>query len=231
LHNLISGGGNISEDNKIKVTKDGPYLVPNAIPLREMIILVNEKGDGIAWEMGNEYSLKESRALCRCGESKNKPFCDGIHTKINFDGTETADNKPYLEQADVTEGPNLRLTDVDKICAAARFCEPEGGTWELTKQSDDPRARELAIQQTADCPAGRIATWDKETGDEIEPELEPSLGLVEDPHKNVSGPIWVRGRIPVESSGGDIYEIRNRVTLCRCGKSSNKPFCDMSHLD
>jgi CDGSH-type Zn-finger protein len=206
-------------------------MVSKPIPIREMTILVNEKGEGIAWEEGKEYSLEKSRALCRCGESQNKPFCDGAHTKINFDGTETADNKPYLEQADVTEGPTLKLTDVEKICAGARFCDPEDGTWELTRQSGDPRARALAIQQVADCPAGRIAVWEKETGEEIEPDLEPSLGLTEDPYKEVSGPIWVRGRIPVESADGSIYEIRNRVTLCRCGKSSNKPFCDTSHMD
>jgi CDGSH-type Zn-finger protein len=227
----IEGGENISEPDKIKVTKNGPYLVSNAIPLREMIIAVNEKGDGIKWEVGKEYPLQKNLALCRCGKSQNKPFCDGIHSKINFDGTETADKTPYLELADVTEGPTLKLTDVEKICAAARFCEPEGGTWELTKQSDDTKARKLAIQQTADCPAGRIAIWDKETGKEIESEIEPSLGLIEDPYKDASGPIWVRSRIPVESSDGSIYEIRNRVTLCRCGRSSIKPFCDSSHLD
>lgn len=196
-----------------------------------MIIIVNSDGDGIEWEEGKEYPTKKNLALCRCGKSKNKPFCDGIHSKINFDGTETADNKSYLEMADVTEGPTLKLTDVEKICAAARFCEPEGGTWELTRQSDDPKARVLAIQQVANCPAGRIAVWDKDTGEEIEPELEPSLGLTEDPYKKASGPIWVRGRIPVESADGSTYEIRNRVTLCRCGRSSNKPFCDTSHLD
>lgn len=196
-----------------------------------MIIKVNEKGEGIAWELGKEYPKKEKLALCRCGESRNKPFCDGIHSKINFDGTETADNWPYLEQADVTEGPTLKLTDVEKICAAARFCEPKGGTWELTKHSGDPKSRALAIQQVANCPAGRITIWEKETGEDIEPELDPSLGLVEDPYKNASGPIWVRGRIPIESVDGIVYEVRNRVTLCRCGRSSNKPFCDGSHLD
>ena len=151
--------------------------------------------------------------------------------KIGFDGTETAQRKPYLELAEVTEGPNLKLTDLKEICAAARFCAPEGGTWELTEHSDDPNARDLAITQTGNCPAGRIAVWDKDTGEEIEPVLEPYLGLVEDPYKNASGPIWVCGRIPVESADGSIYEVRNRVTLCRCGRSSNKPFCDSSHLD
>lgn len=43
------------------------------------------------------------------------------------------------------------------------------------------------------------------------------------------GPLWVRGGIPVESSDGATYEVRNRVTLCRCGRSSNKPFCDGTH--
>jgi CDGSH-type Zn-finger protein len=227
----IKGDENISEPDKIKVTKDGPYIVANPIPLKEMTIIVNENGDGIAWEFGKEYPIQKNMALCRCGESKNKPFCDGIHSNINFDGTETADKTPYLDLADVTDGPTLKLTDVEKICAAARFCEPEGGTWELTKQSDDPKARKLAIQQTADCPAGRIAIWEKASGEEIEPEFEPSLGLIEDPHKNASGPIWVRGRIPIESADGYTYEIRNRVTLCRCGRSSIKPFCDNSHLD
>jgi CDGSH-type Zn-finger protein len=216
---------------KIKVTKDGPYIVPKVIPLKEMIILVNENGDGIKWKVGKKYPLKKNSALCRCGESKNKPYCDGFHKEMEFNGTETADRRPYLDLAKIYDGPDLKLTDLEEICAAARFCEPQGGTWELTEHSDDPKARELAITQTGDCPAGRIAVWEVGDGKEIEPELEPSLGLVEDPHENASGPIWVRGRIPIESADGYIYEIRNRVTLCRCGWSSNKPFCDSSHID
>jgi CDGSH-type Zn-finger protein len=46
----------------------------------------------------------------------------------------------------------------------------------------------------------------------------------------VSGPIWVRGGIEIESAEGHAYQVRNRVTLCRCGKSQNKPFCDGSHV-
>jgi len=41
--------------------------------------------------------------------------------------------------------------------------------------------------------------------------------------------LWVRGGIPVTSANGFHYEVRNRVTLCRCGTSKNKPFCDGSH--
>ena len=71
--------------------------------------------------------------------------------------------------------------------------------------------------------------WDKKTKKMVEPEYERSIGFVEDPQVGVSGPIWVRGGIPVESVDGKTHEIRNRVTLCRCGKSSSKPFCDSSH--
>ena len=72
---------------------------------------------------------------------------------------------------------------------------------------------------------------DKKTGKVMEKEFEQSISLVEDPQNKVSGPIWVKGGVPVESSDGSTYEVRNRVTLCRCGKSQNKPFCDGSHID
>ena len=55
-------------------------------------------------------------------------------------------------------------------------------------------------------------------------------GVIEDPAERVSGPLWVRGGIPVIAADGFAYEVRNRVTLCRCGASANKPFCDGSHF-
>ena len=63
----------------------------------------------------------------------------------------------------------------------------------------------------------------------VEPTLPPSIGLVEDPALHCSGPLWVRGGIRVESADGRPYERRNRVTLCRCGASTNMPFCNGSH--
>ena len=58
----------------------------------------------------------------------------------------------------------------------------------------------------------------------------PSIGLVDDAPEGVAGPIWVRGGIPITGADGTTYEVRNRVTLCRCGASQNKPFCDGSHV-
>jgi hypothetical protein len=74
-----------------------------------------------------------------------------------------------------------------------------------------------------------LVTWDLTSREAIEPEFPPSIALVEDPHQGVSGPLWVRGGIEVIAADGTPYELRNRVTLCRCGQSNNKPFCDGTH--
>jgi CDGSH-type Zn-finger protein len=175
--------------------------------------------------------MKSGYALCRCGRSSTLPFCDGIHEKEGFDGTEVAHIGPYLEHAEAIDGPDLKLTDFVDLCASAKFCDRAGGIWNLTKHSDDPAAKQIAITEAANCPSGRLVVWDKKTGNAVEPEFRSSIGLVEYPEKGKKGPIWVRGGIPVVSADGRQYEIRNRVTLCRCGRSSNKPFCDSSHLD
>ena len=214
---------------KVKVTKNGPYLVSGGVPLSEQIIGIDTDGQCHGWKEGKKYPVQENYALCRCGKSSNKPFCDGSHIKAKFDGTETAGHETYLEQASEIDGPGLKLTDAPDFCASARFCHRAGGTWKLTQESSNPDARQKAIEEACDCPSGRLVTWDKD-GKVIEPDFEPSIGLVEDTQAGKMGPIWVRGGIPVESADGATYEIRNRVTLCRCGKSSNKPFCDGSHL-
>jgi len=213
---------------KIKVTKDGPYTVSGGIPLSRQTIGINDQGYSTEWLEGEAYPQRETYSLCRCGRSKNKPFCDGTHVKAKFVGTETASREPYLERAKTIHGPAINLTDVQELCAAARFCDRAGGVWRLTHQSDDSEAERIAIEEAGNCPSGRLVVWDKE-GKPIEPSFETSIVVVEDPQEGMSGPIWVRGGVPVESAEGITYEVRNRVALCRCGKSSNKPFCDGSH--
>jgi CDGSH-type Zn-finger protein len=208
---------------------NGPYLASGGIPLSEQSICVDADDQCHGWKEGQKYPVHESYALCRCGHSQNKPFCDGTHAKVKFYVAEKATNKPYLEQAREFNGPDLKLTDVEHLCVGARFCHRAGGPWNLTHQSADPKAKQTAIEEVCDCPSGRLVAWEK-NGKAIEPEFEQSIGLVEDTQAKKMGPIWVRGGVPVESSDGKTYEKRNRVTLCRCGKSSNKPFCDGSHL-
>jgi CDGSH-type Zn-finger protein len=212
----------------IKVSKNGPYLVSGGPPLDKTIIVCDEQGDPAEWKKGKKYPNHDCYALCRCGGSNKKPYCDGTHAKEGFDGTETAGRKKYSEQAEKIHGPDLVLHDAESFCAVGRFCHRKGGTWNLTEKSNDPDCKETAIQQACDCPSGRLVACDK-SEKPIEPEFKQSISLIEDPLKKVSGPIWVKGGIQVESADGTKYEIRNRVTLCRCAKSSNKPFCDGEH--
>jgi CDGSH-type Zn-finger protein len=216
---------------KIMVSKDGPYLVSGGLPIDKQIIGIGKDGEPDKWVEGKTVPAGDTCALCRCGKSKTKPFCDGTHAKIKFKGAETASKKPHSKHAKIMEGPTLQLKDAADLCASARFCHRGGGTWELTHHSDNPKARELAIEEACDCPSGRLVECDKKTGKVFEKQYKQSISLIEDPQNKVSGPIWLKGGIPVESADGTTYEVRNRQTLCRCGKSQNKPFCDSTHLD
>jgi len=218
-------------DFKIEVTKDGPYLVSGALPLSQERIVTNAEGDSLDYQEEKKFPVEPQYALCRCGQSATKPFCDGTHKNVKFNGTETASREPYLEQAETIEGPTMVLTDQGNLCAFARFCDAKGRIWNLVKQTDNPEARRLVEFEAGHCPAGRLVAWDREMGKPIEPNFKRSLVLIEDPDKKVSGPIWVRGGVPVISASGETYEIRNRLTLCRCGRSGNKPFCDGAHAE
>jgi len=214
---------------RVRISKNGPYLVSGALPLHKQTIGTNEEGESTSWDQGPQYPAQEQYALCRCGHSASKPFCDGTHAKVGFDGSETASREPYLDQAEVIRGPTMSLTDVEGLCAFARFCDPHGKVWNLVGASDEPAAGKHFVSQTCACPSGRLVAWDNETGKPIEPAFEPSIALIEDPAQHCSGPIWLRGGVQLIGADGFGYEIRNRMTLCRCGASQNKPFCDGTH--
>lgn len=213
---------------KITVTAGGPYRVTGNVPLAVQTIVADSQGNSIGWEQGEAIDAADDYALCRCGHSASKPFCDQTHLRIEFDGTETAAKEPYLDQSVVQEGPIVTLTDAQALCAFARFCDVAGQVWNLVENADQ-RAASMAVREAELCPSGRLVAWEQRTNGAFEPDFEPSIGVVEDPAQGVSGPLWIRGGIPVVAADGTVYETRNRVTLCRCGASRNKPFCDGTH--
>ena len=210
---------------KIKIVKDGPYIVTGNIPLfREIMtkykMIIPEK-----WEKVQKFQVKEKYSLCRCGLSDDKPFCDGSH-QAGFDGEETAENTPFSQTAKIYQGKKFNLLDNKPLCASARFCLKGKGVWKHIKETENLDEIKYEVWN---CPSGRLVLTDKE-GNYIEPELPREISILEDNLAGVSSAIWVKGGIPIESSKGFVYEIRNRVTLCRCGKSANKPFCDGTHI-
>lgn len=219
-------------DDKYYVTimNNGPYLVYGNPPLNQQIIEVNEEGECWTFSEGRSFEMDaEPVALCRCGASKDKPYCDGAHMKEDWEPQLTAKEEPLLDGAAVYDGPELSLTDNKEYCVFARFCDAKGRVWNLVKESDDPEKREHVIHEANMCPGGRLSAWDKKTKKPFEPHYDPGLALIEDKPMAISGGLWIKGGIPVRRQDGYTYEVRNRVVLCRCGQSSNKPFCDGMH--
>lgn len=213
------------KENRIKIAENGPYQV-SGTKLLKLRPNLNSAGRPVKWERGQEFDRDESYELCRCGASSNKPFCDWTHVSIDFDGKETADRAPTATRRKSYEGQGIVMTDDKTLCIHAGFCVTEKTeVWELVEQASDPAARAELINMIRNCPAGRLEYAESPQGLPVEEKLPQEIGVIED------GPIYVRGGIVVEGSNGESYEIRNRMTLCRCGASMNKPFCDGRHAE
>lgn len=215
---------------RITITENGPYLVSGGVPLVRLEIVTNDKGESVAWREIERLDAGDRYQLCRCGRSADRPFCDGTHAEIGFDGAETAGHESLLEQSVSIDGPGITVRDARKLCAEARFCDRGGGLWNLVEKCNDPEVRALVEEEAMLCPSGRYSVCRSGSDETLEFVFEPSIGLVEDPAMGVSGPLFVRGGILIEDADGVAYEVRNRVTLCRCGQSKNKPFCDGTHI-
>ena len=96
----------VTHSATIEVSPDGPYIVSGNCRLYN---------DG-----GNVLPSRSRFALCRCGNSSSKPYCDGTHAKIGFSGTR------YATQADgdatVYRGKRITVHDDRAICAHAGIC-------------------------------------------------------------------------------------------------------------
>ncbi len=223
------------EKHRIEIDPMGPYHLYGRAPINTYTITYDENGDSWGFEVGSkDYNMaNDPTPLCRCGQSKNAPYCDGSHVKAYQDGqwdpTITAGEMPPLENAGEVVGDGVVLTDVEELCAFARFCDAKGRTWHQVRHSDDPEQKQLAIRTSQACPAGRLKLWDSVTGEPFEPQYDAAIGLIEDPKIRVSGGLFVMGGIPVLHPLGGSFQPRNRVVLCRCGQSRNKPYCDGTH--
>ncbi|MBW8059757.1 MAG: hypothetical protein FVQ78_05365 [Solirubrobacterales bacterium] len=197
------------------VTENGPYQVEGSIEIRT--------------PAGEVVSANEGAFLCRCGQSSNKPFCDGTHAKVGFEGTVSADHGPIAERRDAYEGRGITIYDDRSVCAHAGECT--NGLPSVWKLDAEPwiDAGGAGADQIAEviprCPSGALAyaLEGARPGETVEAKLSPAIMASKD------GPYHVRGGIEVRSSDGSAYEPRNRQTLCRCGGSKNKPFCDGTH--
>ncbi len=222
-----------TEQKDIIIMPDGPYLVKGGIPFAIKTQVVSEYGEPLTWKTERTPNFGMDYSLCRCGESGRKPYCDGTHCEIDFDGTETADTGPGAGDPMIfPRGTRIVVKKDPDLCMNSGFCGTrDAGMNALVAASSDTKVRSLIIAMVERCPSGAL-TYSMEPGEsDIEPDLpEQVADTVEITSDGpIAGPLWVTGYIPIERADGEPFEPRNRVTLCNCGKSSNKPLCDGTH--
>jgi CDGSH-type Zn-finger protein len=163
-------------------------------------------------------------ALCRCGGSANKPFCDGTHARIGFDGSKLPGRTP--DRLDKYPATDFTVCDNRGICQHSGFCTDElPDVFRLGKEpfvDQTAASGERISQQTKRCPSGALSF------SFANPKL--NLPVVNAPTITVSknGPYRVKGNIKLDAEFLEGAS-KEHYTLCRCGGSKNKPFCDGTH--
>jgi CDGSH-type Zn-finger protein len=214
---------------QIVVIADGPYLVHGDVPLVRKRKILSEEGHVLTWQKTDVIETEATYALCRCGHSSSKPFCDGTHARIGFDGSETADPRPTADRQRVLEGDGVVVRRDGPLCMHAAFCIARTRRIpEMMADTHDSDVRAQVMAMIDRCPSGSY-TYALAPGEpDVEPDLPIAIAVTEE-EDGLAGALWVTGGIPIHRSDGERFETRNRVTLCRCGQSRIKPLCDGTH--
>ncbi len=217
----------MSEEPAISASPNGPLIVTGSPPLVRKSPVHSEHDEPLAWKTSDPIAGdRATYALCRCGASSNKPFCDGTHATAGFEADDTADASTYADRSTVLGGSGITVRDDRSICAHAGFCGTRvTNIWKQVADTDDSTVRLAVINEVEKCPSGAITYRFDGDDDDTEPDYPTQIAVTD------NGPLWVTGGLPVTTSAGTTIEARSRVTLCRCGQSSNKPLCDGSHHD
>jgi CDGSH-type Zn-finger protein/uncharacterized Fe-S cluster protein YjdI len=220
-------------EKSIVVKRNGPYMVSGDIPLVRKIQVVSEQGEPLTWKKTETLKTRKTYLLCRCGKSSTMPFCDATHARIPFDGTETADERSTLERRkDLPGGTQFVVRRDDYLCMESGFCGTRWSTIDqLVGQSADSSVRSQVIAMVERCPSGSLTYALIGEEADIEQDLPQEIAATTDilSDGSVEGALWVLGNIPIRRADGKLLELRNRVTLCSCGRSKKKPFCDGVH--
>lgn len=223
----------VHAEQRIIIEKNGPYVVQGDVPLVRKTQIVSEYGEPLAWRKDETLTTEKTYRLCRCGQSSTKPFCDDTHLHGGFDGTETAEVTPTAERrADYKGGTAIVVRRDFSLCMEAGFCGNRiTDIQKMTLHTDDTQIRAQVIAMIERCPSGSYTYALEASAADIEPDLPRQVAATTEITSDgpIAGPLWVTGGIPIERSDGQPFETRNRVTLCNCGRSNNKPLCDGSH--
>ena len=196
----------------IEIMKDGPLIVSGLKNWQ------NSKGEAL--------ETKERITLCRCGASSNKPYCDGSHVVTGFSGKRETDKSLYKEKS--YAGEKVTVHDNRMICCHAAECvENLSSVFSLEQRpwiNADGAEIEKIIEVIGKCPSGALS-YTIDDVRKVGKEEEPSIRISNDGPYNVSGGITLNVEDELQPPSKEKY------SLCRCGASKNKPYCDGAHHD
>ena len=179
-------------------------------------VIADNKPAKVNLTKGEEYYF------CACGRSANQPFCDGSHKSTGFD-----DTNPDIPVQEVKswQGKTIRTHFNPNVCMHAGHCRGLGQLRKLETELGDLQVAEKIAHIVANCPSGALSY---EMVDNSQPVVMASSAEVE-----VIQGGEIRIRSAVDSTDLKLHERQpeNRLALCRCGMSKNKPFCDASHSE
>jgi CDGSH-type Zn-finger protein len=191
----------------ITVLRNGPYRVEGVEDTKS--------------SDGQDLAHDATTMLCRCGASQRKPWCDGSHTRIGFVG----ERDPSREKGQTNEyaGQEITIVDNTDVCCRDRSCIT--GLPQVFETCDPNAASpEDIIRTIRQCPSGALTY--KVGGIHCE-DFGRESGIV----VTKNGPVKAVGGICLKDETGAKPACDEHYTLCRCGGSRNKPFCDGTHAD
>ncbi len=176
--------------------------------------------DGVALE------AKPVMALCRCGQSKNKPFCDGSHKETGF--SSARDDTSHRDRVYSYEGAEITVHYNKLLCSHAGECgkrllavfDPKQRPWVQPDNGDAAMIREVV----AACPSGALRA--SEPGGAAEHAFPEAPQITVEPN----GPYRISD-VPILNPKQAEGSTEKKYVLCRCGLSGNKPYCDGTHHD
>ena len=204
------------EKPKIACLPNGPLYLIESEEKIQIENLQNYKGE--------KYSNSKGVALCRCGSSTNKPFCDGTHSVIGFQ-SERIEKSLDPKKKNYT-GQKITVHDNRAICCHSAIClQTLSSVFDINKKPwIDPNSDnvEKIIETVKKCPSGALSytVQGKEYKDY---ENTPMVTVLK------NGPYFVTGGIELVGESFMEGVSKEHYTLCRCGASKIKPFCDGSH--
>jgi len=195
----------------ILFTQKSPYKVEN------LDTFINSSNENIP--------VRDEMFLCRCGDSTKKPFCDGSHAVKGLIEEKLPDRVEDHRKAYIGNGIIVHFNG--GICSHDGACLrrlPEVFNLERRPWINPDGAPPEEIMETIRrCPSGALS-YTFNNIHHINFDREPSLKVAK------NGPLKIIGWIKLKDDQGTVPDSEEHYTLCRCGGSHNKPFCDGTHI-